>query len=439
MITNGLYAQNDIPTPEVSNPNQVEQVIAEDLIVQGSVAVGIDAVNGESFGFDTMRFKENNLRVHFDDTSSSGSFPNNDWRILINDSSNGGANYFAVEDATAARVPFKIEAGAPVNTLYVEADGDVGIKTANPVVDIHVVEGNTPTLRLEQDGSDGFTAQSWDVAGNETNFFIRDVTNGSKLPFKIKPGAPTNSIFISASGNIGVETQSPDANASMHLASTTKGFLMNKLTTTEATTLAASLNANDEGMLIYDTVNKGHYSWDGTQWRALAFAAGTGTTSSVPELFNYQSVVRDTNGDVIANQVVSFEISVLKNSVTGDAVFTEQHSVTTSDKGLVSFQIGGGTAVYKSFSNVSWGDDNYFLQVKLDATGGTTYVTIGTSQFVSVPYAIRAKYADNVSSTSPVFKQSKQNQEEANQEIEKLKAENKAIKEQLNSILKRLK
>ncbi|MCP5050723.1 MAG: tail fiber domain-containing protein, partial [bacterium] len=76
--------------------------------------------------------------------------------------------------------------------------------------------GNTPTLRLEQDGSSGFTPQTWDVAGNEANFFIRDATNGSTLPFKIKPGAPTSSIFVKADGKIGIGTESIDSNATIH-------------------------------------------------------------------------------------------------------------------------------------------------------------------------------------------------------------------------------
>ena len=84
-----------------------------------------------------------------------------------------------------------------------------GIKTANPVVDVHIIEGNTPTVRLEQDGSDGFTAQTYDIAANEANFFIRDVTNGSSLFFRAKPGAPEDSIFIAADGDIGLGTDAP--------------------------------------------------------------------------------------------------------------------------------------------------------------------------------------------------------------------------------------
>ena len=72
--------------------------------------------------------------------------------------------------------------------------GRVGLGTSVPYVELHIVDGDTPTVRLDQDGSAGWTAQRWDVAGNETNFFIRDATNGSRLPFRIFPGAPSNSL-----------------------------------------------------------------------------------------------------------------------------------------------------------------------------------------------------------------------------------------------------
>jgi hypothetical protein len=183
----------------------------DDVIIQFSLCVGNDCVNGESFGFDTQRLKENNLRVHFADTSNSTSFPRNDWRLIANDSSNGGGSYFALEDSTAGRQVFRVEAGAPSNSLYVEDGGRVGFGTSTPVVDAHVKSGNTPTLRLEQDGSSGFTPQTWDVAGNEANFFVRDATNGSKLVFRIKPGAPTDSLFVADDGFVGFGTDDPQA------------------------------------------------------------------------------------------------------------------------------------------------------------------------------------------------------------------------------------
>ena len=192
-------------------PAVAAQCFVTDVIAQGSMCAGFDCSCSESFGFDTIRLKENNLRIHFDDTSSSASFPKNDYRIIINDSSNGGASYFGIEDSTAGRRMFTLEAGAPAHSLYVDDGGRIGNGTSTPVVDIHIKSGNTPTLRLEQDGTSGFTPQTWDVAGNETNFFIRDATNGSALPFRIRPSAPGNSIFVDTTGDVGFGTASPDA------------------------------------------------------------------------------------------------------------------------------------------------------------------------------------------------------------------------------------
>jgi hypothetical protein len=87
------------------------------------------------------------------------------------------------------------------------------------VLDLHIATGNTPATRLEQDGTSGFTPQTWDVAGNEANFFVRDVTGGSKLPFRIRPGAPTSSIDVSATGNVGIGTASPSTR--LHLTTAT--------------------------------------------------------------------------------------------------------------------------------------------------------------------------------------------------------------------------
>jgi len=188
-----------------------DAVTADNAIIQGSLCVGVDCISGESFGFDTIRLKENNLRIKFDDTSAAAGFPFHDWQLTANDSASGGLDRFTIEDITAATMPFYIVGGAPTNALVVSANGKIGLHTSTPVLDLHVVTGNTPAMRLEQNTSGGFSAQTWDIAGNEANFFIRDVTSGSKLPFRIRPGAPTSSIDISASGNVGVGTASPQA------------------------------------------------------------------------------------------------------------------------------------------------------------------------------------------------------------------------------------
>ncbi|MCF6430631.1 hypothetical protein [Leisingera sp. MMG026] len=181
---------------------QADQVINDDLIVSNSLCVGQDCSNGESFGFDTIRLKENNLRIKFQDTSVSASFPTRDWQLTANSSDNGGKNYFSIDDVDGNSTPFLIEADAGNHAVYVESGGFVGFGTTAPVVDLHVKQGNSPALRLEQDTSSGFASQTWDVAGNETNFFIRDVSNSGTLPFKIKPGAPSDALVIDSSGII---------------------------------------------------------------------------------------------------------------------------------------------------------------------------------------------------------------------------------------------
>ena len=190
-------------------------VIADDLIVQGSACVGLDCVDGESFGFDTIRVKENNTRIQFDDTSTSAGFASNNWQIRANSSASGGGNFLAFVDqgttgnSETGTIVFEVDAGAPANSLRVSSGGNIGVGTATPVLDVHINTTDTPAIRLEQNNSGGFTAQTWDVAGNEANFFVRDVTSGSRLPFRIRPGAPTSSIDIAANGFVGVGTASP--------------------------------------------------------------------------------------------------------------------------------------------------------------------------------------------------------------------------------------
>ena len=183
---------------------RADQVFNDDVIITGSLCVGFDCVSGMTFGSDTIVLQENNSRIFFNDTSTSSGFPANDWRLIANDTTSGGANYFAIEDATAGRQLFRVTAGAPSNSIFVASTGKVGFRTTTPVLDLHVRTGDTPGLRLEQDGSGGFSPQTWDIAGNESNFFVRDVTSGSRLPFRIRPGAPTSSIDIASNGNVGL-------------------------------------------------------------------------------------------------------------------------------------------------------------------------------------------------------------------------------------------
>jgi hypothetical protein len=212
-------------TRPINAPQALDQVIADDLIVQSSTCTGFDCVNGESFGFDTFRLKENNLRIHFDDTSTSAGFPANDWRFIANDSGSGGGNFMAIEDSTAGRNIFVAEAGTPSNGIYLDSTGRVGFRNSAPGLDLHMTTGDTPAVRFEQTNASGFTAQTWDIGANEANFFVRDLTGGSRLSFRIRPGAPTSSIDIAASGNVGVGTASPEQKLHIFSTSTTDAIM----------------------------------------------------------------------------------------------------------------------------------------------------------------------------------------------------------------------
>ena len=121
-LTGALAAMAMVAAPASLN---ADQYFADDVIVDGSLCVGQDCVNGESFGFDTMILKENNLRIYFNDTSNSASFPSNDWRLTANGSNNGDDSYFSIDDATAGRQVFRVDAGAPSNSLRVTSAGNV--------------------------------------------------------------------------------------------------------------------------------------------------------------------------------------------------------------------------------------------------------------------------------------------------------------------------
>jgi len=258
----------------------LDVVTADDEIIQGSLCVGLDCVNNESFGFDTIRLKENNDRIKFDDTSTSAGFPNHDWQLTANDSASGGANKFSVEDITAATVPMTITGSAPTNSIFVDSTGRVGFRTSAPVLDLHVATSNTPAMRLEQNNSGGFTAQTWDIAGNEANFFVRDVTGGSRLPFRIRPGAPTSSIDIAASGNVGVGTASPSQKLHIQQAVDANSLVLNENTNNTTGANAAFQTKSDTAFMSFQshatarTISRFGVTLGG--WNEMLSATGTG-------------------------------------------------------------------------------------------------------------------------------------------------------------------
>jgi len=125
----------------------------------------------------------------------------------------------------------------------------------------------------------------------------------------------------------------------------------------------------------------------------IVFFSGIILNAQVPEYLNYQAVVRNTAGEPITNQLVSFWFTIYKTSPSGTNVYSEKHSPTTNGFGLVTLNIGNGSETTGDFASIDWGADNYFLNVQIDPAGGSTYTDMGTTQLLSVPYAMHSKSA----------------------------------------------
>ncbi|MBP7102276.1 MAG: hypothetical protein KBA86_03420 [Bacteroidales bacterium] len=123
-----------------------------------------------------------------------------------------------------------------------------------------------------------------------------------------------------------------------------------------------------------------------------------------PNKISYQAVVRNSSNALVTNTQIGMQISILQGSASGTAVYVETQKPTTNANGLVSIEIGGGTVVNGDFATIDWGNGLYFIKTETDINGGTTYTITGTSQLLSVPYALHAKTAETVTNeTDPLF------------------------------------
>jgi hypothetical protein len=126
-------------------------------------------------------------------------------------------------------------------------------------------------------------------------------------------------------------------------------------------------------------------------------------TAQAPEKMSYQAVIRNSSDALVSNQSIGMRISLLQGSTSGTAVYVETQNPTSNTNGLVSIEIGGGTSFSGSFSAIDWANGPFFIKTETDPTGGTNYTITGTSQLLSVPYALHAKTAGSVNETDPIF------------------------------------
>ena len=124
------------------------------------------------------------------------------------------------------------------------------------------------------------------------------------------------------------------------------------------------------------------------------------TYAQTPEKMSYQAVIRNTAGNLVVSTSVGMQISILQGSSTGNAVYVESQTPTTNANGLISIEIGSGTVVSGTFNTIAWSSGNYYIKTEVDPTGGANYTITGTTQLLSVPYALQAKKVENVTTIS---------------------------------------
>ena len=114
-----------------------------------------------------------------------------------------------------------------------------------------------------------------------------------------------------------------------------------------------------------------------------------------PEKMNYQAVIRDASDNLVTSSNVGMQISILQGSADGTPVYEETQTPATNANGLVTIEIGTGTTS-DDFSAINWANSTYFIKTETDPAGGANYTITGTSQLLSVPYALHAKTAESV-------------------------------------------
>ncbi len=110
-----------------------------------------------------------------------------------------------------------------------------------------------------------------------------------------------------------------------------------------------------------------------------------------PEKMSYQAVIRNSSDQLVVNQSLGMQISILQGSTSGTTIYVETQTSTTNANGLVNIEIGSGTNVSGDFTTINWANGPYFIKSEIDLTGSSNYTITGTSQLLSVPYALYAK------------------------------------------------
>jgi len=133
----------------------------------------------------------------------------------------------------------------------------------------------------------------------------------------------------------------------------------------------------------------------------LAFVFTIVSIAQAPQGFNYQATIRNNAGELLSNQIVLVKFHILQNAATGTSVYSENHTANTDNLGHINLMVGQGTATNGTFSAINWANGTYYLSIELNT--GSEYVAMGTTQLLSVPYALHANTANATTGNTAVF------------------------------------
>lgn len=130
----------------------------------------------------------------------------------------------------------------------------------------------------------------------------------------------------------------------------------------------------------------------------LSVIFATTMWGQAPQKIGYQAVIRNSSNNLVGNQTIGMKISILQGSPNGTAVYEETHAPKTNSNGLVTIEIGCGEVAHGIFKNINWANGTYFIKTETDLEGGANYTITGTSQLLSVPFALyseKSRSAEN--------------------------------------------
>ncbi|MEZ5716348.1 MAG: hypothetical protein R3D85_15035 [Paracoccaceae bacterium] len=264
-------------------PLSAQTLIPGDQSIDGKVCIGTQCTTPETFGDEALKLKQNNPRLLFEDTSTSGSI--SDWMLIANALNTGTSNFFALKEIDTGLTPLRIDSDAPTNSLRVDNIGRIGLGTAFPSRNLHIAEGHVPGIALDGLGTTGLTPQRWDIV-NAGYFMINDTTNGDDTPFRISPGAEDDLMRLSGDrvaigGNFWTDStlhvRRDDGSASLHVEEAS--------TTVEPRTLLHLENSGRPEIVLSNTDTGGEWSFGaGTNFILKQGAVGS-TSSAKTKLF----------------------------------------------------------------------------------------------------------------------------------------------------------